>query len=340
MSGPEFNIDHEVAYGEVDQVSPLVRRVTAENPGKFTFRGTGTYIVGRGQVAIIDPGPTNEAHIEAVLKAVEGETVTHLLITHTHSDHSPGAALIKDHLDVPTWGFGPHPSLPADWPDDELTDPSGPEPARATGSTGKTVLRANASEEPRDEEQSSREQSEREGDVDFLPDVVVKHGDVIAGGGWTVEALHTPGHISNHLCFGLAEENGLFTGDHVMGWSTTVIPAPDGNLGHYLESLELLLPRTDEVYWPTHGAPVRNPQRFVEALIAHRNSRTEQVLASLGDGLSAIPDMVAVMYADKPKELHKPAAKSVLAHLRHLVEGGRVGCSDPDPNAKSIFSLG
>jgi glyoxylase-like metal-dependent hydrolase (beta-lactamase superfamily II) len=285
-----FSRDFAVDYGQVDQVSPLIRRVVAENPGRFTFTGTGTYIVGHGKVAVIDPGPVLPAHLEALQRALDGETVTHILITHTHGDHSPGAAPLKAATGAPTYGFGPHPSIDVE------------------------ARRGDADDTP----------VEERSDLAFVPDVPTADGDVIEGDGWTIEALHTPGHISNHLCFALAEEKALFSGDHVMGWSTTVIPSPDGDLGAYLDNLRRLLDRDDEIYWPTHGPAITDPHPFVRALIAHREERTTQIIERMAAGDERIDQMVPVLYADVDPALHPAAARSVLAHLLHLVSIGRV----------------
>ena len=206
MSIP-FVRDMEFEYGAVAEMSPLVRRVIARNPGPFTFHGTGTYIIGREQVAIIDPGPTDEAHIDALLDAVRGETVTHILITHTHRDHSPAAAATKR-----------------------------PAPAVEEGA-----------------------------DFDFEPDQTLRDGDTISGPGWSITAVHTPGHTSNHLCFALSEEETLFSGDHIMGWSTSVIAPPDGCMTDYLASLHKLLARKDRLFRPTHGPAIADPKPLVRS---------------------------------------------------------------------------
>ena len=286
-----FSTDHDPDYGEAVQVAPLVQRITAANPSPFTFAGTGTYIVGDRRPAVIDPGPDDPAHLSALLRALEGRTVSHICVTHTHSDHSPASRALAAATGAPILGFGPHP------------------PGDAPNSTG-----------------GSAAHTEEPGDWDFAPDVTLSHGDVLAGDGWTLECLHTPGHISNHLCFGLAEERALFTGDHVMGWSSTIIPPPDGALGDYLRSLELLIGRggRDQVYWPTHGPAITSPVRYARALLAHRHRRTEQILRCLRDGPATIGAMVARMYKDTPKVLHPAAERSVLAHLIHLTEQDRV----------------
>lgn len=273
----------EFDYGASEEVSPLIRRVVADNPSAFTYKGTGTYIVGRGKVAVIDPGPLLDAHVEALMRALEGETVTHILITHTHSDHSPAAAPLKKLTGAKTYGYGPH------------------------GSGA----------------------GEEDGDTDFVPDVELRHGDVIFGDGWTIEAVHTPGHTSNHLCFALREEKVLFSGDHVMGWSTSIVSPPDGDMTAYMASLELLLGRDDETYWPTHGPAIRDPKTLVRAFIAHREDREHQIIAQLKAGRTRIADMVPVMYAAVDKRLHPAAARSVFAHMGRLVAQGRVVTDGP-----------
>ncbi|MBO6570704.1 MAG: MBL fold metallo-hydrolase [Alphaproteobacteria bacterium] len=288
----------DIEYGRVDQVSPLIRRVTANNPGGFTFKGTGTYIVGQGNVAVIDPGPLNEAHIAALLKAVEGETVTHVLITHCHSDHSPAAAPFKAATGAKTYAYGPH-----------------------------------GSGKPQD-----NVEVEAGADRDFVPDIEIRHGDVIEGDGWTVECVFTPGHTSNHMCFALREEKALFSGDHVMGWSTTVVSPPDGDMATYMASLELLLTRDDEIYWPTHGPAITEPKPFVQAYMDHRDDRERQIIEQISDGRATIPEMVPVMYAAVDPRLHAPAARSVLAHLVRMVGDGRVTC-DGGPDLKTTYRL-
>jgi glyoxylase-like metal-dependent hydrolase (beta-lactamase superfamily II) len=279
------------AYGRADSVAPLVRRVIARNPSAFTFHGTGTYIVGRGRVAVIDPGPDMPEHVNALRAALAGETVTHILITHTHRDHSPAAAEFKALTGAPTLGFGPHPTRPGG------------------------------------------EEVEEGGDRLFVPDRRMNEGDVVAGPGWTIEAIHTPGHISNHLCFRLREAKALFSGDHVMGWSTTVVSPPDGNMAHYVASLNKLLARDDQVYYPTHGPPVPEPHGLVRAYIEHRREREEQILAGLRAGLTTIPALVARIYADVPRHLHGAAGRSVLAHLIDLEARGRVAAEGDEESA-------
>jgi glyoxylase-like metal-dependent hydrolase (beta-lactamase superfamily II) len=284
-------------YGAATDVTPLVRRVVARNPSPFTFHGTGTNIIGRGNVAVVDPGPDDPEHIDAVLRAVRGETVTHILVTHTHSDHVPAAPAIARATGAKIHAFGPHPRPPA----------------------GETP--------------------EQEGELAFAPDIRLADGDVVEGDGWTVEAVHTPGHISNHLCFAVREDKALLTGDHVMGWSTTVISPPDGNMADYFASLRKLLPRGETVYIPTHGAEIRDPIPFVKACIEHRLNREAQILARLKEGPQMIPEMVAKNYADTPKHLHAAAGRSMQAHLIQMVKDGRVETGDGRAKADSLYRL-
>ncbi len=280
MERPE-NPD-SAAYSHLVARTPLVRRLLAHNPSAFTYTGTGTFVVGKGTVAVIDPGPDDPDHIAALIGSLQGETVSHIVITHTHMDHSPAAPALKAATGAEIVGCVPL----------VLSD-DGP--------------RADAGFDPT-----------------YAPDRVLVEGDSISGPGWTLTALATPGHTSNHLCYALAEEKALFTGDHVMGWSTTVVAPPDGDMAAYMASLRKLLGRDDGIYHPTHGEPVTDPQRFVRGLITHRKQRENQILKLLGDGPHAIPAMVAVMYAKVDPRLHPAAGRSVLAHLIDLNARGHV----------------
>jgi glyoxylase-like metal-dependent hydrolase (beta-lactamase superfamily II) len=288
----------EFEYGRCDQVSPSIRRVVADNPGPFTYVGTGTYVVGRGTVAVIDPGPDLDVHLRALLAALEGETVSHILVTHHHSDHSPLARPLQDVTGATIFGRrAPH-----------LGD-------LAPG------LALEAGE-----------------DDGFRPDVEVADGDVFEGPGWTLRAVTTPGHTSNHVCFALEEENALFSGDHVMGWSTTVITPPDGDMGDYFASLEKVRAQGFDTLWPTHGAPVRDVAPFLQAYADHRRSREAQVLAALAAGPTTIKAMVPTLYAAVDPRLHPAAAMSVLAHMLLLVKQGQVAC-DGEPGLDSEYRL-
>ena len=280
-----FHRTLEFNYGVSDNLSPLIRRVIANNPSPFTFHGTGTYIIGHGEVAVIDAGPDLDSHVEALLCALEGETVSHLLVTHTHRDHSPATRHLKTATGAMSYGFGPH----------------------GGGRMGDEV--------------------EEGGDHDFVPDITLGDGDIIDGAGWTIEVLHTPGHTSNHLCFALKEENTLFSGDHVMGWATTVVSPPDGDMADYMASLERLVVRPETVFWPTHGPASEAPSKFIGALIAHRKAREVQISDCLEDGVARIPNMVRRMYADVDPVLYRAAGQSVLAHLIHMVKTNRAVCA-------------
>jgi glyoxylase-like metal-dependent hydrolase (beta-lactamase superfamily II) len=266
--------------GRVEQAHPLVRRVLAPNPSPFTYTGTQTYIVGRGEVAVIDPGPDDPQHIEALLAAVGDERVSAILCTHTHRDHSPASRALATATRAPIVGCAPL-----------AFEDDGP--------------RADASF-----------------DFDYAPDRVLADGEAVAADGWTLRAVATPGHTSNHLCFALEEAGILFTGDHVMGWSTTVVSPPDGDMSAYMASLDKLRARPDSVYLPAHGPAVEDPQAHLERLIAHRRGREAQILAYLDAGRGEIAAMVPDMYADVDPGLHPAAARSVLAHLLDLEARG------------------
>lgn len=276
-------------YEQAQAVSPLIRRLVANNPGPFTYFGTGVYIVGRGDVAVIDPGPDTPGHLDALLRAVEGERVTHIFVTHRHMDHSPAA----------------HPLA------------------------ARTGARVYASMLPPRPSECDDLRLEAGDDRLFQPNVDVQDGERFSGPGWTIEAVFTPGHTANHMAFALLEENALFPGDHIMGWSTTVIGPPDGNMTDYLRSLEKVRDRGYATLWPTHGPPVREVVPFVEAFIEHRLEREAQIVVQLQAGRHAIKNMVSVIYADVDKRLHPAACHSVLAHMIRLVELGRVVCDGP-----------
>jgi glyoxylase-like metal-dependent hydrolase (beta-lactamase superfamily II) len=305
-------------YGASESVAPLVRRVIAENPSKFTYHGTGTYIVGgddhgRGDVVVIDPGPRLDSHRDALAAALVGCTVRAVLITHCHADHSPLAGWLAAETGAPTVAFGPH-------GDDEWDigdDPPDPEPDSATAA-GDGVT-SEVTDAPVAVEEST--------DRAFVPDVIARTGDVVADDtDWRMVALHTPGHTSNHLCYVLDSDGSttIFTGDHVMGWSTTVVAPPDGDMAAYIESLRVVAGRHDALAIPTHGPPIPAPSGFVDDLIEHRLERERQVLAAIRAGESDVATIVEQLYADVRQELHKPARRSVLAHVVKLVDDGLV----------------
>lgn len=289
-----FDRELNFEYGRVDRVSPLVRRLIANNPSPFTFKGTATYIVGGDSVAVIDPGPDDDEHFAALASALDGLTVSHILVTHTHRDHSPLAARLKALTGAKTYAYGPH----------------GSGKGRSAVPAGDVRL-------------------DMGGDRDFVPDMEVRHGDVIEGRDWTFEAVFTPGHTSNHMSFALKEEPALFAGDHVMAWSTSVIAPPDGNMADYMASLRMLLDRDEDVYWPTHGPKLEDARAFVDKFIAHRNARENAVIARLRQGAATIDAMVPEIYKGVDPGLFPAAALSMLAHVEHLVEQGVVETDGP-----------
>lgn len=266
--------------GEACALGPLVTRVLAPNPSPFTYTGTQTYLVGTSELAVIDPGPDDPRHLDAVMAAIADRSVTTILCTHTHRDHSPAAASLKRLTGAEVVGCAP------------LTlEDAGPR-ADAAFDTG------------------------------YAPDRVLADGEGVLGPDWTLVAIATPGHTSNHLAFALPEAGALFTGDHVMGWSTTVVAPPDGDMAAYMASLDKLMGRDDRVYYPAHGDPIENPRRFVRGLMGHRKQREGQILRLLRQEVGAIPMMVERMYAGLDPRLFGAAGRSVLAHLIDLEARG------------------
>ena len=272
--------------GTAVTLEPLVRRVLADNPSAFTLHGTQTYLVGAGSdVAVIDPGPDEAEHIDALIAAIGDARVVAICCTHTHRDHSPAAAPLKQRTGAPIIGCA---ALNL-----ESIGPRGDAPFDPT----------------------------------YTPDRVLADGERLTGDGWTLTAVATPGHTSNHLCFALEESGALFTGDHVMGWSTTVVIPPDGDMGQYMASMDLLHQREDTVYYPAHGAPVTNTRQLVRGMIGHRRQRENQILRHLGEGPHAASDFVPKMYKGLDSKLHKAAEMSVTAHLIDLERRGLVARS-------------
>lgn len=284
MASLNFDRSFDVPPETTMVVSPLIRRVLADNPGPFTFKGTSSFIIGHGQVAIIDPGPDDDAHLSALLATVRGETVSHILVTHSHMDHSPLAPRLKRATGAAIVGYGP------------VVDQAGQEGLRLDASI----------------------------DAAFDPDIRLRHGEVISGKGWSLEGVFTPGHMSNHMSFALREEKALLCGDHVMAWSTSVIAPPDGNMGQYFASLRQLLERDDDVYHPAHGPSRRDPKPLVRAYLTHRRMREDAIITRLKAGDRSIEEIVKANYADIDPRLHAAAGLSTLAHIEHLIERGLV----------------
>jgi glyoxylase-like metal-dependent hydrolase (beta-lactamase superfamily II) len=269
-------------YGEISQLSPLIARVVCNNPSPFTFYGTGTYLIGQKDLVIIDPGPDDDAHLLALMKAIDGRNVSHILITHPHADHSPLATKLSGATGAKIWG---------------KAETKGHKPIS--------------------------HETEEGDDFGFIPDFEIHDGQIIQANGFEIECIATSGHTSGHFCFGLACENALFSGDHIMGWSTSVILPPDGNMNQYIASLEKVLARDFGILYPTHGAPIPSPLDFINAYIAHRLERETQILQCLQNGITQISQMVPILYANVDKRLWPAAARSLHAHLIRLVENGR-----------------
>jgi glyoxylase-like metal-dependent hydrolase (beta-lactamase superfamily II) len=279
-----------------------VRRIVADNPGPYTFTGTCTYVVGQGHVAVVDPGPERPEHVAAILDAVRGETITHIVVSHTHRDHSPAARLLRQATGAPIVGCGPHRS------------------ARPLAESEINTL-------------------ESSGDRDYVPDHELRDGDGVSGPGWSLTAVATPGHLANHLAFALPEERTLFSADHVMAWSTSVVAPPDGSMQDYIASLEALRDRDETIYWPGHGGPVREPRRFVRALLHHRRQREASIVNRLAAGDRTIPEIVAAIYVGLRPALVGAAGLSVFAHLEDLVARG-IAATDGDATLTGEYRLG
>lgn len=292
MSSPNFRIDFDPRHGQSVELVPQLSRVVCHNPSPFTFHGTNTYLLGEDKLAIIDPGPADEAHFEALLAAIDGRPVSHIVVTHTHADHSPLARPLAEKTGAKIYAEGPH------------------RPARPLNIGEVNPLDASA-------------------DTAFQPDEVVAHGDVIEGDGWTLDCVFTPGHTANHMAFGWRDTDFLFPGDHVMAWATSIVAPPDGAMADYMASLEVLLQQPQQVYFPGHGGRLERAHAFVRALRSHRKIRESAVLGQIEDGKELIADMVAVIYRTTDKKLHKAAGLSVLAHLEDLVARGAVETNGP-----------
>lgn len=302
MSSSPFIQNHAPVIGAVEHLSKTVRAVTCGNASPMTYTGTRSYIYGRGQVAIIDPGPDDEAHLDALLAALgPGEEVSHILITHSHVDHSPLAAKLKQKTGAPVIAFG-------------------------TSHAGRS--------ETMQQLVQTFDLGGGEGiDEAFAPDHCVTDGEVIKGMDWELDVIHTPGHLSNHISF--ADGRALFSGDIVMGWATSLVSPPDGDLTQFMESLEKLLGRSERVYYPGHGAAVENPREIVEHLISHRKGRESQIINYLREKPQQISELTAAMYHDVPKTLHPAAARNVFAHLIDLTTRGLVSTEGSlSPEAK------
>ncbi len=296
-----FDKSFDLAAGQVEEIMPGLRRLLADNPSPFTFKGTVSYIIGRGRVAILDPGPEDDQHITRLLDAARGETVTHVFVTHTHRDHSPAAAPIKAATGATVVAEGPHRA------------------ARALQLGESQRLEASA-------------------DLAFRPDLAVPDGESVTGAGWTMEAVATPGHTANHMAYAYKEGRLLFSGDHVMAWSTPVVAPPDGAMGDYMASLHKLAARPETTYFPGHGGAVRDAPLFVQHYIRHRQAREASILRRLAKGTADIPTIVRAVYIGLDPRLVGAAGLSVLAHLEDLFARGLVA-TDGEPSLRGVYRL-
>jgi glyoxylase-like metal-dependent hydrolase (beta-lactamase superfamily II) len=300
MADPDFNREFDPAYGIAVPVAEGVQRMTVNNPSAFTFHGTNSYIVGEKSVAVIDPGPEDEAHFNALMAALEGRELTHIFVSHTHRDHSPLAARLKQ-------------------------------------ATGAVIVAEGAHRAARPLHEGEKNPFAESSDTDFVPDIALADGESITGDGWTLTALHTPGHTANHAAFALDGTGIVFSADHVMAWATTIVAPPDGAMSDYMRSLDKLLMRQDRLFLPGHGGPVTEPSAFMRGLRAHRRMRETAILARIKAGDRSIGDMVKVIYRNTDPRLHGAAALSVLAHLEDLIEKGEVQTDGP-PALTGIYS--
>ncbi len=290
MTDLEFKTDMEFAYATPRELAPGVVRFVANNPSVFTFKGTNTYIIGTDDLAIIDPGPEDEAHCKAILDYVGGRTVSHIAITHTHRDHVDGLGRMADATKAKVCGYG-----------------------RDASNQGALI----------------NPQSTEYIDASFAPDIVLADGDTVSGSNWTLEALFTPGHAPDHLCFALPEQKVFFSGDHVMGWNTTVVAPPEGSMSAYMNSLEKLMGRPDTVFFPGHGGQIPEPQRMVRGYMVHRNWREQAILGAIREGHTTIGSVVALIYKGLDERLINAASLSVQAHVDFLIEKSLIKSDGP-----------
>ena len=295
-------------YAQCENVAPLVQRVIAQNPSKFTYHGTGTYILGTNNVVVIDPGPILDTHRDALWSALQGRKVVGIVVTHCHSDHSPLAQWLHAETGAPRYAIGPH-RVYDDFVEEDDHD-------------------ASEEETPKEKEHEERETI----DLGFSPDIAVRDGEkFFATSEFSLTAVATPGHTSNHLCVAMDVDRTLFTGDHVMGWSTTVVSPPDGDMRAYIDSMHKVIGRNDAILWPTHGGAITDPQPYLQAYLGHRLERERQIVEQIRNGNSTIPGIVKVLYANVDKGLHRPARRSVWSHIRKLVDDGVVVTGDGGP---------
>ncbi|MEM9278551.1 MAG: MBL fold metallo-hydrolase [Pseudomonadota bacterium] len=299
MASPSFKTKFDPEHGKVVDLVAGIQRITAPNESAFTYRGTNTYILGDEKVAVIDPGPAIDSHFELLTEAVKGRTVTHIIVTHTHMDHSPLVGPLKEKTGAPVFAEGIH-------------------------------------RDSRELHLGEINSLDAAADRDFKPDHVLGDGEIIGGHDWKLQTILTPGHTKNHTCFALLDTEMLFSGDHVMAWATSIVAPPDGSMSDYMASLSKMAERKETIYFPGHGGRLEKAPEFVRALRAHRKMRETAVLSRVRAGNETIPEIVKVIYKDTDPRLHGAAGLSVFAHLEDLVEQGRVSCDGP-PSLNSIY---
>ena len=290
---------------QIDELEPGLRRIIAPNPSPMTQAGTNTYIIGTGSVAVIDPGPDSDPHLSAILGALnKGEVVSHILVTHSHLDHSPLARGLSAATGAPILAFGPsHAGRSATM--SQLAERGG-----LGGSEGI--------------------------DADFVPDVALADGACIDGLGWSITARHTPGHLSNHMCF--EWNDATFTGDHVMGWASSMVSPPDGDVGAFMTSCERLLMRQHRVFYSGHGDPIDDPTAHLHWLMDHRKGRESEIISVLAAGPSTVQSLTEKIYHDVDARLHSAAQRNILAHLIDLWEKDQITAA-PTLSTAATFAL-
>lgn len=288
----DFRTDMVFAYGEPAPMAPGIVRLVAPNPGPFTFKGTNTYLVGSTSLAIIDPGPDDPRHRDAILRAAGSREISHIFVTHAHRDHVDGVAALRETTGAQVCAFA--------------RDPEASRMALHETPQGSFFV-----------------------DYDFKPDVSLKGGQTISGRDWELTAIHTPGHAPDHLSFALEGRDTVFSGDHVMAWNTTVVAPPEGRMADYIRSLEILLDRTDDVFFPGHGGRLIDPQRTVKAYLLHRRWREQAILKALSDGATSVRRIVPEVYQGLAANMVPAATLSVQAHVEYLIERGLVACDLP-----------
>ena len=279
-----LDADFNPPVGVAETLAPGLRRILAPNPSPMTWRGTNTYIIGQGRVAVIDPGPENRNHFDAIMAATKGEVIDLILVTHSHTDHSPLSRPLGEATTAPVMAYGDSQAGRSEVMQDLV--------ARGMTGGGEGI------------------------DAAFLPDHCLRDGETVVGPDWTLQAIWTPGHMANHLCF--AWGDALFVGDHVMGWASSLVSPPDGDLTQFMASCARLAARKDAVYHSGHGAPITNPAERIQWLINHRKTREAQILSAMGDGPASASELTNSVYSDTPTAMLPAAQRNVLAHLIDL----------------------